>query len=82
MSKPDDVCRTREAVLPWLKKWLWCSWVHRKVWTQMNKLGDYKWVKVGGRCYPHVWHECEYWHCYTCHPCGDDLRLVAASEIE
>lgn len=62
------------------KKWLYCSWAHKLVWFQLNALGNYKWKKVSGRCYPHVWHECRTWHCSECHPCGEEIDRILGNK--
>jgi len=49
-----------------IKKWLWCSWIHKKdrcypeVWEEESK----------------------YWHCMKCHPCTEGLEEVLAQAIK
>lgn len=51
----------------------------------MNKLGNYKWVKVSGRCYP----RCDVpegqpgsdeWHCTVCTSCLGSLASFFGQE--
>ena len=54
-------CMTLDLAAAWIKKWLWCSWVHNKhrCYPDVSGLG------LRGA-----------WHCTECHPCGEVFDLL------
>lgn len=75
-------CELRAAwhemrTLQFFKKVLYCSWAHRRYWTTLN---NGKRRLVGARCFPHVWHECDTWHCTLCRPCDEGIATLLKSQ--
>ena len=45
-----------------IKKWLWCSWIHRR-----HKCHNEVWKENSTQ-----------WHCDKCHPCGEELDAMSS----
>jgi len=61
------------AAAKFLRKWLWCSWHHRKHRCYPTVWGPAEAREMGIRYRPNTW------HCAKCHPCGEWLDKIEAA---
>lgn len=56
-------------MLNFIKKWLWCSWMHRK-----HRCYPTVWDEEGAKSMD-IPYKPNMWHCTKCTPCSRDFKI-------